>query len=115
MQFHGTTAFRRISAGRDQYPGPMAPARWGWWRSGRSQRGSDVPRNPARRNFMRAALAVVAAAVVLAPIELTAQTPMVPYFGKTQIRYTNFRWNIYTTAHFELYYYPEEEQHMERA
>ena len=63
---------------------------------------------------MRAALAVVAAAVVLAPIEMFAQTPMVPYFGKNQIRYTNFRWNIYTTDHFEIYFYPEEEQHLER-
>ena len=63
---------------------------------------------------MRAALAIVAAAVVLAPIEMSAQTPMVPYFGKNQIRYTNFRWNIYTTDHFEIYFYPEEEQHLER-
>ena len=63
---------------------------------------------------MRAALAVVAAAIVLAPLETVAQTPMVPYFGKNQIRYTNFRWSIYTTDHFEIYYYPEEEQHLER-
>jgi len=63
---------------------------------------------------MRAALAVVAAAIVLAPLQVAAQTPMVPYFGKNYIRYTNFRWNIYTTDHFEIYYYPEEEQHLER-
>ena len=63
---------------------------------------------------MRAALAVVAAAIVFAPLQAFAQTPMVPYFGKNQIRYTNFRWNIYTTDHFEIYYYPEEEQHLER-
>jgi len=63
---------------------------------------------------MRAALAVVAVAIVFAPLEAFAQTPMVPYFGKNQIRYTNFRWNIYTTDHFEIYYYPEEEQHLER-
>src|ERR1044071_5334203 len=69
---------------------------------------------PARRTYMRAALAVVAAAIVLAPLQVAAQTPMVPYFGKNYIRYTNFRWNIYTTDHFEIYYYPEEEQHLER-
>jgi hypothetical protein len=63
---------------------------------------------------MKAALAIVAAAIVFAPLEAAAQTPMVPYFGKNQIRYTNFRWNIYTTDHFEIYYYPEEEQHLER-
>jgi Tol biopolymer transport system component len=63
---------------------------------------------------MRAALAVVAAAIVFAPLQALAQTPMVPYFGKNSIRYTNFRWNIYTTDHFEIYFYPEEEQHLER-
>ena len=58
----------------------------------------------------------MAAAIVFvfAPLDAFAQTPMVPYFGKNQIRYTNFRWNIYTTDHFEIYYYPEEEQHLER-
>ena len=60
------------------------------------------------------ALAVVVAAIVLAPQSASAQTPFVPYFGKNSIRYTNFRWNIYTTDHFEIYYYPEEEQHLER-
>jgi hypothetical protein len=60
------------------------------------------------------ALAVVAAAIVFAPQPALAQTPFVPYFGKNQIRYTHFRWNIYTTDHFEIYYYPEIEQHLER-
>ncbi|HEY6361675.1 MAG TPA: hypothetical protein VIX63_11255, partial [Vicinamibacterales bacterium] len=54
------------------------------------------------------------AAVVLSPRPVTAQTPFFPYFGKNQIRYDNFRWSIYTTDHFELYYYPEIEQHLER-
>src|SRR5262247_1973349 len=92
----------------------LRPTVWLARRSGQSRTGNYVPRNPARRTFMRAALAVVAAAVVLAPIELSAQTPMVPYFGKNQIRYTHFRWSIYTTDHFEIYYYPEIEQHLER-
>ena len=43
-----------------------------------------------------------------------AQTPYVPYFGKNQIRYNNFKWHIYTTDHFEIYYYPEIEAHLER-
>ncbi len=54
------------------------------------------------------AAAVVAAAIVFAPQPALAQTPFVPYFGKNQIRYTNFRWYIYTTDHFEIYYYPED-------
>ena len=43
-----------------------------------------------------------------------AQTPFVPYFGKNEVRYDSFKWQIYTTDHFEIYYYPEVEQHLER-
>ena len=43
-----------------------------------------------------------------------AQTPFVPYFGKNRIHYDNFEWHIYTTDHFEIYYYPELEQHLTR-
>ncbi|HEY6362137.1 MAG TPA: hypothetical protein VIX63_13580, partial [Vicinamibacterales bacterium] len=53
-------------------------------------------------------------ACLCAPTLASAQTPYIPYFGKNQIRYDNFRWSIYTTDHFELYYYPEIEQHLER-
>ena len=67
-----------------------------------------------RRTLLPVALAVVVAAIVFAPQPAFAQTPFVPYFGKNQIRYTHFRWNIYTTDHFEIYYYPEIEQHLER-
>src|ERR1051325_9483832 len=44
----------------------------------------------------------------------TAQTPMVPYFGKNNVHYDKFEWSIYTTEHFEIYYYPALEQHLER-
>jgi hypothetical protein len=44
----------------------------------------------------------------------TAQTSMVPYFGKNRIHYDTFQWSIYTTDHFEIYYYPAIEQHLER-
>jgi hypothetical protein len=60
------------------------------------------------------AAAAVVAALVLAPSVAVAQTPYIPYFGKNQIRYDNFRWQIYTTEHFEIYYYPEIEEHLER-
>ncbi len=46
--------------------------------------------------------------------QAVAQTPFVPYFGKNRIRYDDFKWQIYTTDHFEIYYYPEIEQHLER-
>jgi hypothetical protein len=68
-----------------------------------------------RRNLAgRFVGAMAALAVVSFGTPLHAQTPFVPYFGKNQIRYDTFRWHIYTTDHFEIYYYPETEQHLER-
>ncbi len=49
-----------------------------------------------------------------AGLDALAQTPYVPYLGKNRIRFDNFKWKIYTTDHFEIYYYPEIEQHLER-
>ena len=46
--------------------------------------------------------------------DAVAQTPYVPYYGKNKIRYNNFEWHIYTSDHFEIYYYPELESHLER-
>ena len=45
---------------------------------------------------------------------VSAQTPFVPYFGKNNIHYDKFDWHIYTTDHFEIYYYPELERQLER-
>ena len=61
-------------------------------------------------------LAIVLATALVSAVaaDASAQTPFVPYYGKNQIRYDNFRWNIYTTDHFEIYFYPEIEQHLER-
>jgi hypothetical protein len=58
---------------------------------------------------------LVAALLAGAPSIAAAQTSYIPYFGKNQIRYDNFKWHIYTTDHFEIYYYPEIEEHLERA
>jgi hypothetical protein len=68
------------------------------------------------RGELTGLLAIVLATAFLSGVaaEASGQTPFVPYFGKNQIRYDNFRWHIYTTDHFEIYYYPEIEQHLER-
>jgi hypothetical protein len=52
--------------------------------------------------------------LLTAPGVATAQTAMVPYFGKNNIRYDKFDWHIYSTDHFDIYYYPEIEGHLER-
>jgi hypothetical protein len=77
-------------------------------------------RRPSRRSTARrltplvwigtlAALALFGHAAAAA-----AQTPFVPYFGKNNIHYDTFEWHIYTTDHFEIYYYAEIEKHLER-
>ena len=48
------------------------------------------------------------------PAPAAAQTPFVPYFFKNDIRYDRFDWHIYKTDHFEIYYYPAVESHLER-
>jgi hypothetical protein len=52
--------------------------------------------------------------LLVAAAETAAQTPFIPYLGKNRVKYDNFDWHIYTTDHFEIYYYPELEQHLER-
>lgn len=48
------------------------------------------------------------------PSGVRAQTNYVPYFGKNLVRYDKFDWHIYKTDHFDIFYYPELEQHLER-
>ena len=75
-------------------------------------------RVPSRRTADRGPLAALAVSIVLvvtgAVSQASAQTPFVPYFGKNNIHYDNFDWHIYTTDHFEIYYYPDIEKHLER-
>jgi hypothetical protein len=58
--------------------------------------------------------AVFAAARAAAGATIYKQTPFYPYFNKNNIHYDKFVWHIYTTEHFEIYYYPELEHHLER-
>ncbi len=50
----------------------------------------------------------------IAPAITSAQTPYVPYFGKNRVKYDKFNWHIYESEHFEIYFYPETEPHLER-
>jgi len=63
------------------------------------------------------ALALVAGATVGSAGTAAAQTPSTPffpYYSKNNIHYDTFDWHIYTTDHFEIYFYPEQKQHLER-
>jgi hypothetical protein len=72
-------------------------------------------RTRTRRELAKRLATAMTALLVLGTAAAThAQTPFVPYYGKNQVRYDTFRWQIYTTDHFEIYYYPETEQHLER-
>jgi hypothetical protein len=57
-------------------------------------------------------LLLVLAALLVAPGPASAQ--FVPYYGKNKVKYDNFAWRVYKSPHFEVYYYPEFEQHLER-
>jgi len=75
-------------------------------------------RVPSCRMPDRGPLAALTLSIVLvlagAVSQAAAQTPFVPYFGKNNIHYDNFEWHIYTTDHFEIYYYSDIEKHLER-
>src|ERR1043165_4588278 len=51
---------------------------------------------------------------VAGTVAASAQTPFVPYYNKNRVKYDHFKWQTYTTDHFEMYYYPEIEKHIER-
>ncbi|HOG29604.1 MAG TPA: hypothetical protein PLT35_10035, partial [Vicinamibacterales bacterium] len=72
-----------------------------------------------RKRPTRLAMALwLAAVVALVGVSMAgsaaAQTPYVPYYGKNFVRYDRFDWQIYTTEHFEIYYYTALERHLER-
>ena len=61
---------------------------------------------------LRPLLLLLAAALLASPGPAAAQ--YVPYYGKNKVKYDNFAWRVYKSPHFEVFYYPEFEQHLER-
>jgi Tol biopolymer transport system component len=53
-------------------------------------------------------------AVLLVFVAVSANAQMVPYFGKNNVKYDTFDWKTYKTAHFEIFFYPQSEKHLER-
>jgi len=64
-------------------------------------------RRPRRRLLPFALLGAL-----LAPSPGAAQ--FIPYYGKNKVTYDQFTWRVYKSPHFEVYYYPEFEQHLAR-
>src|SRR4029450_56049 len=56
----------------------------------------------------------IAAALLLALGAVPAGAQFIPYYGKNKVNYDNFAWRVYKSPHFEVYYYPEFEQHLAR-
>src|SRR5262245_44106515 len=71
-------------------------------------------RLPLPRSRTSVLSVAVAALIAAHAAGAAAQTPYVPYYGKNNIHYDNFKWEIYTTDHFEIYFYPEVQPHLER-
>jgi hypothetical protein len=61
---------------------------------------------------LRPLLTLAVAAAVLLPRPAAAQ--FIPYFGKNKVKYDAFAWRVYKSPHFEVFYYPEFEQHLAR-
>ena len=55
-----------------------------------------------------------AALVLIALGAVPARAQFIPYYGKNKVNYDNFAWRVYKSPHFEVYYYPEFEQHLAR-
>jgi len=68
-----------------------------------------------RRGAGRTLISVLAVSLLLAlPGAPPAEAQFIPYFGKNKVKYDNFAWRVYKSPHFEVYYYPEFEQHLAR-
>jgi hypothetical protein len=60
---------------------------------------------------MRARAAAVALAAALGAGVVVAPSASAQYFGQNQVQYRDFDFAVLKTAHFDVYYYPEEKRH----
>jgi WD40 repeat protein len=45
---------------------------------------------------------------------VAAQFYYVPYYGKNKVIYDSFKWDKYTTAHFDIYYYTKDQEMLQK-
>ena len=74
----------------------------------RTRRGRSVPGHWAVAGL------VCLLAVGWAAESMAQRSQFNPYYGKNRVKYDDFEWHIYETDHFEIFYYPELEQHLAR-
>jgi len=67
-----------------------------------------------RTRRLRSLVLCLATGLLVPALPAAAQSDFVPYYGKNRVKYDHFEWYIYVTDHFEIYYYPEIEPHLER-
>ncbi len=56
----------------------------------------------------------VALSLLFLLIATFASAQLAPYYGKNNVKYDTFKWKTYTTAHFEIFFYAESEEHLQR-
>ncbi len=64
--------------------------------------------------FRLRSVARFGAAVSLSIGVLLSALPAEAQFGKNKVRYENFEWKVYHAPHFDVYYYPAEEQLLQK-
>ena len=79
-------------------------------KSGAGRASATPPRLSRRRLGLLLALSFL----LVLPSAPPAEAQFIPYFGKNKVKYDNFAWRVYKSPHFEVYYYPEFEQHLAR-
>jgi len=57
---------------------------------------------------------LIALVLSLLPRRGAGPVRLLPLLRKNKVKYDNFDWRIYKSPHFEVYYYREFEQHLER-
>jgi Tol biopolymer transport system component len=63
------------------------------------------------RNFLNIIFAILFFSLTLCQESVLAQ--LIPYYGKNNVKYDTFHWKIFKTEHFDIYFYPEEEKHLQ--
>ncbi len=56
----------------------------------------------------------IAIALLILFTTSAVQAQLVPYYGKNNVKYDNFDWKTYKTQHFEIFFYPQAEGHLQR-